>query len=135
MRAEPKLKSRARQLRHEATEPERWLWRRLSNSQLGGFKFRRQAAIPPFIADFFCPAKALIVEVDGATHIARKDAFRDAFLADRGFTTIRFTNDEVRDNMDGVLNSIFERLCELPDRWPSSSVDPTPTPPLKGRVE
>ncbi len=116
-------------MRREPTEPEKRLWRQLSNSQLGGFKFRRQAAIPPFIVDFFCPAKGLIVEVDGETHFVAADARRDAALSHRGFTTIRFTNADVMSNIDGVLTLILGRLEALPDRWPS----PTPTPPLKGR--
>jgi very-short-patch-repair endonuclease len=120
-------------MRREPTEPERWLWRRLSNSQLAGYKFRRQAAIPPFVADFFCPAKGLIVEVDGETHRSEADEKRDALLARRGFATIRFTNDDVRYNMDGVLISILQRLRELPDRWPGPTAGPTPAPPLKGR--
>jgi very-short-patch-repair endonuclease len=120
-------------MRREPTEWEKRLWRHLSNSQLEGFKFRRQTAIPPFAADFFCPAKSLIVEVDGETHVAEEDARRDARLAKQGFTTIRFTNDDVRDNMDGVLTAILERLRELPDRWPGSPAVPTPIPPPKGR--
>ncbi len=119
-------------MRREPTEPEKRLWRHLSASQLGDFKFRRQAAIPPFIADFFCPAKGLIVEVDGDTHDSEADARRDATLATRGFTTIRFTNAEVLDNMDGVLITILTRLCELPDRWAGSTADPTPPPSPEG---
>ena len=120
-------------MRRQPTELEKRLWRNLSNSQLGGFKFRRQTVLGPFIADFFCPAKGLIVELDGETHEATVDATRDARLAARGFTTIRFTNDDVRDNMDGVLIAILERLRSLPERWPGPLVGPTPTPPLKGR--
>ena len=119
-------------MRSEPTGPEKWLWRHLSHSQLGGFKFRRQAAIPPFIVDFFCPAKGLIVEVDGDTHVAAADARRDAIMVERGFTTIRFTNADVIDNIDGVLIALLERLNNLPDRWPGSSAGPTPSPPLKG---
>ena len=63
----------------------------------------------------------------------RSPAGRDALLAARGFTTIRFTNDDVRDNMDGVLTALLVRLRELPDRWPGSTAGPTPSPPLKGR--
>jgi very-short-patch-repair endonuclease len=63
-----RLVERARQMRRQPTEPEKRLWRHLSNSQLGGYKFRRQATIEPFIADFLCPAKGLVVEVDGETH-------------------------------------------------------------------
>ena len=125
LRAEPRLRKFARQMRREPTEPEIWLWRHLSNSQLGGFKFRRQAAIAPFIVDFFCPSKGLIVEVDGDTHVADSDARRDSALTARGFATIRFTNGEVRDNMDGVLITILTRLRELPDRWPTSTAGPT----------
>ena len=120
-------------MRREPTEPEKRLWRHLSNSQLGGFKFRRQAPIPPFIVDVFCPAKGLIVEVDGETHKSAEDATRDQLLADRVFSTIRFTNAEVISNMDGVLTTLLRSLRELPDRWAGPSLCPTPTPPLKGR--
>jgi very-short-patch-repair endonuclease len=120
-------------MRREPTEYEKRLWRHLSNSQLGGYKFRRQAAIPPFVADLFCPAKGLIVEVDGETHASEGDRRRDDLLAERGFPTIRFTNDDVRDNMDGVLIALLERLNSLPDRWPRAPGFPTPAPPLKGR--
>jgi very-short-patch-repair endonuclease len=114
-------------MRREPTEPEKRLWRHRSNSQLGGFKFRRQAAIPPFIVDFFCPAKGLIVEVDGETHFEAADVRRDAALTCRGFTTIRFTNADVMSNIDGVLTAILQELEYLPDRWSGSPVSPTPT--------
>jgi very-short-patch-repair endonuclease len=120
-------------MRREPTEPERRLWRHLSSSQLGGFKFRRQAAIPPFIVDFFCPAKGLIVEVDGDTHIAETDAKRDWVMGAKGLPTIRFSNQDVMTNMDGVLTIILETLERLPDRRWGSPDSPTPTPPLKGR--
>jgi len=120
-------------MRREPTEPEKRLWRHLSNSQLGGFKFRRQAAIPPFIVDFFCPAKGLIVEVDGETHVSEADARRDALLLARGFPTIRFTNDDVMANMDGVLTVILRTLSGIPDRQWGVPDSPTPTPPLNGR--
>jgi very-short-patch-repair endonuclease len=120
-------------MRREPTEPEKRLWRNLSNRQLGGYKFRRQTTIEPFIVDFLRPAKALIVEVDGETHVAENDARRDAALAHRGYTTIRFTNDDVMAHMDGVLTAILLKLETLPDRWRDSPDSPTPTPPLKGR--
>ena len=133
MRAEPELRKHARQMRRAPTEPEKRLWRHLSNSQLGGFKFRRQAAITPFVADCFCPAKGLIVEVDGETHDADADAKRDATLVRRGFPTIRFTNQDVMTNMDGVLITILQTLDALPDRRWGAPDTPTPPPPLKGR--
>src|SRR5947209_6939394 len=76
--SERHLVDRARKMRREPTEPEKILWRHLSSRQLGGFKFRRQATLDPFIADFFCPSKGLIVEVDGDTHVTEDDAKRAA---------------------------------------------------------
>ena len=118
------LKARARVLRNGATEPERRLWQQLRSSQLGGFKFRRQVAIVPFVADFLCPSKALIVEVDGWTHEPLRDQKRDEVLRLRGFTTIRFSNTEVMGNIDGVLAAILEQLRALPDRWPHPNLSP-----------
>jgi very-short-patch-repair endonuclease len=126
--AKSKLKPRARQLRNSMTEPELRLWQRLRNSQLDGFKFRRQIAVPPLVADFLCPAKALIVEVDGDTHNPEQDRRRDRLLALRGYTTIRFTNSDVTQNIDGVLIGIVEALRSLPDRWPH----PNPSPEGEG---
>jgi very-short-patch-repair endonuclease len=128
------LKDRARELRHELTEPEKRLWRNLSNKQLGGYKFRHQTRLDPLITDFFCPQKALVVEVDGETHLPEADARRDAALAQQGFTTIRFTNDDVMINMDGVLTAILNKLQELPDRWDRSCSGPDhrPLPNLSG---
>ena len=119
-------------MRREPTEPEKRLWRYLSRSQLGGFKFRRQAVIEPGIVDFFCPSKGLIVEVDGETHVAEKDRIRDEALLRRGFPTIRFTNDQVMDNMDGVLTTLLERLRSLPDRWGGDCPTPNPSPEGEG---
>ena len=73
----------------------------LSNGQLSGHKFRRQSVIGRFIADFLCPQKALIVEVDGDTHDEAKDRLRDDILARQGFRVVRVTNDDVMTNMDG----------------------------------
>jgi very-short-patch-repair endonuclease len=115
-------------LRHELTEPEKRLWRNLSNKQLGGYKFRHQTRLDPFINDFFCPQKALVVEVDGETHLPEADALRDAALAQQGFITIRFTNDDVMTNMDGVLTAILNKLKELPDRWDGSCSGPNYRP-------
>ena len=133
MARDGRLVERARQMRRQPTEPEKRLWRHLSNSQLGGYKFRRQATIEPFIADFLCPAKGLVVELDGETHAHCADERRDALLATRGFTTIRFTNDDVMSNIEGVLANILETLQKLPARSSGSHACPTPTPPLKGR--
>ena len=126
--AKARLKPVARALRNRATEPELRLWRHLRNSQLDGFKFRRQIAIPPFVADFLCPSKALIVEIDGWTHDAEQDQRRDALLSARGYATVRYTNTDVMENIEGVLFAIRQTLHSLPNRWPH----PNPTPEGEG---
>jgi very-short-patch-repair endonuclease len=120
------LLDRAKHLRNGMTPFEALLWSRLSRSQLGGFKFRRQHVIGNCIADFFCPQKGLIVEVDGDTHDAGADARRDEQNAYRGYTTVRVTNADVGKNIDGVLMVLLEQLGALPDRWPH------PNPSLEG---
>ena len=140
MTREQELQDGARRMRCEPTEPEKLLWHHLSNSQLRGFKFRRQAAMDPFIADFFCPAKGLVVEVDGDTHDAATDHRRDQVLAARGFLTMCFTNQDVMINMDGVLMTTLDSLESLPDRWGCPAGLPHPNPSgrirrtLRGRV-
>ncbi|MFO1255059.1 MAG: DUF559 domain-containing protein [Sphingomonadaceae bacterium] len=100
------LHQRAREMRRNPTEPEKRLWRNLSNSQLDGLKFRRQEVIGPYIADFMCPARSLIVEVDGDTHDEAKDRLRDDRLGEFGFLVLRVTNPEVMGNPEGVLEAI-----------------------------
>jgi very-short-patch-repair endonuclease len=127
-----RLVERARRLGGEPTAAEKRLWRHLSGSQLAGYKFRRQAALAPFIADFFCPSMGLVVEIDGHTHVAEDDARRDAMLAKRGFTTLRFTNGDVMGNVEGVLSAILQTLENLPDRWNSDARLPHPNPSPEG---
>jgi very-short-patch-repair endonuclease len=100
------LHARAREMRRNPTEPEKRLWRNLSNGQLGGLKFRRQEVIGCYIADFMCPARSLIVEIDGDTHDEAKDRLRDDELAEIGFLVLRVTNFEVMANAEGVLTAI-----------------------------
>ena len=111
--------SRAARMRREPTEPEKWLWRCLSGSKLGGLKFRRQATIGNRIVDFFCPSKGLIIEVDGNTHDREADGALDRKMARQyGYATIRITNEDIRTNMDGVLQHIETQAARLADRWP-----------------
>ena len=117
-------------MRRNPTEPEIWLWRHLSNSRHGQ-KFRRQAVIFPYICDFFCPSKGLIVEVDGDTHDPEPDARRDNRLLRKGFETLRFTNLDVRDNIEGVVSIILSTLQNRPDRW-SGVPHPNPSPEGEG---
>jgi very-short-patch-repair endonuclease len=104
-------------MRREPTPLEAKLWQRLKSSQLGGLKFRRQIVLEPYIVDFFSPAIGLIVEVDGDTHDSAADSKRDQQLADRGFTAIRFTNAEVGNNIDGVLEAILIKAQSMPARF------------------
>ena len=112
------LLSRAAEMRKNPTEPERRLWMALRDSRFRGWKFRRQAIIAHRIADFFCPAKGLIIELDGDTHDRAADLGQDADLEHRtGFRTMRFTNADVMQNLDGVLAALKEALDQRPDRW------------------
>ncbi|GGO98615.1 DNA methylase [Stakelama pacifica] len=118
-------------MRNNPTEWEKRLWRHLSNSQLSGYKFRRQSVIGPFVCDFLCPAKALIIEIDGDTHDMESDARRDTTLSELGYRTLRFTNAEVRNNMTGVLEHILATANATPDRWPGRP-HPNPSPNGEG---
>jgi len=115
-------------MRRNPTEPEKRLWRHLSASQLAGHKFRRQAVIDYYIADFFCPLKKLIVEVDGDTHDIDSDFKRDDRLRKKGYRTVRFSNLDVMGNMDGVLLALVEVLDGTPDRWAGRRAGTTPNP-------
>ncbi|MFT7358841.1 endonuclease domain-containing protein [Parasphingorhabdus sp.] len=122
------LLARAREMRRNPTEPEKRLWRHLSASQLAGHKFRRQAVIDYYIADFFCPHKKLIVEVDGDTHDFDSDFKRDDRLRKQGYQTVRFSNLDVMGNMEGVLTVLVEVLDGTPDRWAGRRASTTPNP-------
>lgn len=120
-------------MRREPTEAELRLWRQLSRSQLDGHKFRRRATIGSRIVDFFCPAKGLVVEIDGDTHDMERDAARDKRLRQaNGFMTMRFSNREVIENMEGVLETLRASLANTPDRWRKSTT-PTPSSEEEGR--
>lgn len=119
-------------MRRNPTEPEKRFWRCVSNSQLGGFKFRRQQVIGYFIVDFFCPSRGLIVEIDGDTHDQPYDARRDGFMLKQMFQTIRFTNLDVIQNMDGVLQATLATISILPARTRWRLPHPNPSPKGEG---
>jgi len=121
-----KLKTRAKELRKEQTDAENFLWRRLRDRRLVGYKFRRQLTLPPYIVDFVCLDAKLIVEVDGAHHLLQQeyDKERTKYLQAQGFTVLRFWNDEVMKDTDVVLEVILSRLQEL--RPASSASSPHP---------
>ncbi|MDQ0250415.1 very-short-patch-repair endonuclease [Sphingomonas kyeonggiensis] len=101
----------AARLRKEATEAESRLWAHLRNRQLGGFKFRFQASIGPYSVDFLCTETALVVEVDGSQHNEDVDRVRTRFIEAEGHRVLRFWNNEVFENLDGVLLTI-KAACE-----------------------
>ena len=102
----------ARALRARPTDAERKLWAVLRNKQLGGYRFRRQPPIGRYIADFVCFERKLVVEVDGGQHATDKDrdAARTACLESQGFRVLRFWNNEVLGNTDGVAQTICKAL-------------------------
>lgn len=108
-----KLISRAKQMRREATPPERRLWAYLKADQLGGAKFRRQVVIGTYIADFACRTPMmLVIELDGDTHASQQshDADRTRYLEDRGYRVLRFANRDVMQNVDSVIATIAAAL-------------------------
>ena len=99
-------------LRKDATDAEQLLWSRLRRHQLGGFRFRRQRPIGPYVCDFVCLSESVIVELDGSQHVeqAEYDAHRDSFLRRYGYRVLRFWNGDVLANLDVVVDTIFEAL-------------------------
>ncbi len=109
-RIQPMQLERARALRQQSTLPEKLLWSRLRNNRCHGLKFRRQVAIASYIADFYCPAANLIVELDGETHDNQReyDAQRTSKLTEMGLEVVRYTNDDVLDDVDAVAAGIAQ---------------------------
>jgi very-short-patch-repair endonuclease len=106
-----RISPHARRLRRDATDAENRLWYHLRNRQIGGFKFRRQETIGRCIADFACVECRLIVEADGGQHGDGVDAGRTAYLNSLGWEVLRFWNNDILQNTDGVLETIL-RACE-----------------------
>ena len=107
----------AQQLRLEQTPAERRFWAMLYTFRQSGWHFRRQAPIGPYIADFVCLQRRLIVEADGGQHAeSGTDVRRDAYLRGQGFRVLRFWNSDIFETEEGVLTSILDALqAPLPD--------------------
>ena len=114
MRKDPTTLFRARELRREATAAEKILWYHLRNRQLNNFKFARQEPIGPYIADFVCRAKKLIIEIDGVTHETAEevahDVARTEFLKGEGYRVTRFRNEDIFGDLGPVLETIMRNL-------------------------
>ncbi|WP_322042417.1 endonuclease domain-containing protein [Paraburkholderia sp. J67] len=120
---------RAKALRQNMTEAEQLLWRHLRAHRLCGEKFRRQTPIGPYIVDFVHFGARVAIEADGGHHNGNaSDAVRDAWLRSRGFTVLRFWNDEILRNTDAVLEVILRAVGRGAPPSP-----PAPLPPGEGR--
>ena len=106
------LKDLASNLRKNHTDAEKLLWNHLRSRQVANCKFRRQYSIEQYIVDFICLTQKLIIELDGGQHNEANDydTTRTKFLTAKGFTVIRFWNNEVFDETEAVLEKIFDEL-------------------------
>ena len=113
-RSTPKVLHRAGELRKDTTPAEKKLWARLRLMREDGVHFRRQHAIGSFIADFCAPRKKLVIELDGGHHIEQEaqDNERTRYLEAQGYKVIRFWNNQVMNNIEGVILSIINELRE-----------------------
>ena len=127
---DPLLTKRAREMRSEMTEPETQLWLALRAKRFGDVKFRRQKVIQDetlkFIVDFAANNPQVVVELDGDTHAGSEayDAARTAFLKSKGYRVVRYANNEVMTNLDGVLQHLAAVIDELRARPPLPTLPP-----------
>ena len=109
-------KERRKELRNSRTVAEAVLWKYLKGRQLDGMKFRRQSSVGPYIVDFFCPEKRVVLELDGARHFGPAagdyDDRRTRYLDERGIQVIRFENRRLYKDLEGVLEEIRKALSE-----------------------
>lgn len=119
--------ARARQLRKDSSRPERILWNIVRNRTLDGLKFRRQQPIGPYVADFFCEAARLVVELDGISHDDQEDydVARDRYMRSLGLDVLRIQINDLLKDRSGVAEAIL-RLAQ--SRLPS----PRPSPRGRG---
>ena len=105
------LTKRARKLRKNSTRAESLLWSKLRAKQIAGVKFRRQQPIGNYIVDFVSFEKRIIIELDGGQHAKakKKDSKRDKLLSENGFTVLRFWNNDIFNNLEGVLEAISKK--------------------------
>ena len=101
----------AKKLRINSTDTEKYLWKYLRERQLEGFKFRRQHPIGKYIVDFVNLERKIIIELDGGQHLEnKKDKLRDKWLEKQGYEVLRFWDNEVLTNVEGVLEVIREKI-------------------------
>ena len=108
------INPRASTLRRNMTDAERRMWHHLRNRQLGGHKFKRQWSLGPYIVDFCCIERRVVVEVDGGQHAPQRDGRRTTDLNAMGYRVVRFWNNDVLENTEGVLMSLLAELGPHP---------------------
>lgn len=109
---DPRHKARRSSLRKDSTDAERLMWSRLRNRNLARLKFYRQFGVGPYILDFYCPSRHLGIEIDGGQHNSSEgrasDEQRTGYLNGCGITVVRFWNNDVIGNLEGVMERIFD---------------------------
>ena len=109
---------RARVLRANSPRAEKLVWEKISNRQLGGFKFSRQCPIGSYFVDFACREFRFVIEIDGATHSTDAeiayDSRRTDYLQSKNYHVVRFNNADIFENLDGVLETILDNLRQMP---------------------
>ena len=122
------LRDRARHMRANPTKAESRLWRMLRDRRLPSLKFRRQHVIAPYIVDFACLERAIVIEADGGQHAdSRSDVGRDRYLKRRGLTVLRFWNNEIMSNPAGIFDAI-EAALHTPHPSAALRLPPSPVP-------
>ena len=132
----PATKEYRQLLRRTETPTERMLWKKLRNKQLDGYRFRQQHGYGPYVLDFYCPSLRLCIELDGDVHdteeVRQKDKERTIFLTQNRIHILRFRNEEVELNINGVLDRIRDYIKNSDNRL---SVVQTPNPLTQGAHE
>ena len=123
----------AARLRRDRTEAEDRLWQVVRNRQLGGYKFRFQASLYPYVVDLICIEARLIVELDGGQHSEAKDARRTVFLESSGYRILRFWNSDVIENIDGVADTLLAVLAAVSKK--KTLTQPSPAKAGEGFAE
>jgi len=105
-----RTRNHSRNLRKSATEAEQKIWYYLRGGRLNGYKFRRQHPVPPYIVDFYCDAKRLVIELDGSQHNVDVDRARTLYLQSQGLRVVRFWDNDALQQTEAVLEAILQAL-------------------------
>src|SRR6185436_12964672 len=119
-----RMQTFSKQLRQSSTDAERKMWSLLRSRRFAGYKFRRQEVIGPFIVDFTCFKRRLVIELDGGQHVEKQDMDdrRTERLNEMGFQVLRFWNDQIFKDIEAVVDQIWKRLHQSPLTLPSPAL-------------